>query len=161
MSIRLSKACKDLNVGMTTAVEFLAKKGHKIVVDPNLKLSDDLYLLLAKEFDKDMALKLESERLSQERHLKEKAATVAIEGYEKTKPVEKQTETIHITIPEDQLPHFKPVGHIDLNAKVKQPSAKPVEKPIIPPVVEKLKPESENKEVEQSEEVDPTHVSVT
>ena len=31
MSIRLSKACKDLNVGMSTAVEFLSKKGHKIV----------------------------------------------------------------------------------------------------------------------------------
>jgi len=29
MSIRLSKACKDLNVGMATAVEFLAKKGTK------------------------------------------------------------------------------------------------------------------------------------
>ncbi|HZK69139.1 MAG TPA: hypothetical protein VFC36_06040, partial [Paludibacter sp.] len=81
MSIRLSKACKELNVGMTTAVEFFAKKGHKIVVDPNLKLSDDMHLLLAKEFNKDMALKIESERLSQERHLKDKGETVAIEGY--------------------------------------------------------------------------------
>ena len=48
MSIRLSKACKDLNVGMTTAIEFLAKKGHKLSVDPNLKLSDDLHLLQQK-----------------------------------------------------------------------------------------------------------------
>ena len=59
MSIRLSKACKELNVGMTTAVEFFAKKGHKIVVDPNLKLTDDMHLLLAKEFNKDMDLKIE------------------------------------------------------------------------------------------------------
>jgi translation initiation factor IF-2 len=146
MSIRLSKACKDLNVGMTTAVEFLAKKGHKIVVDPNLKLSDDLHLLLAKEFNKDMALKIESERLSQERQLKEKAATVAIEGYNQPKPVEKPAETIHVTIPEDQLPHFKSVGHIDLNIKEKHAAPKPevkveapaVEKPIIdkPVIVE-------------------------
>ena len=58
---------------MSTAVEFLAKKGHKISQDPNFKLSDEEYLLLAKEFNKDMAIKLESERLSQERQSKEKA----------------------------------------------------------------------------------------
>jgi translation initiation factor IF-2 len=141
MSIRLSKACKDLNVGMTTAVEFLAKKGHKIVVDPNLKLSDDLHLLLAKEFNKDMALKIESERLSQERLLKEKAPSVSIEGYNKPKPVEKPAETIHVTISDDQLPHFKSVGHIDLDSKDKHSEVKAEVKapaPVIEkPVVEK------------------------
>ena len=116
MSIRLSKACKDLNVGLSTAIEFLAKKGHKLSADPNLKLSDDLHLLLAKEFNKDMALKMESERLSQERHLKEKAGTVALEGYIQAKPVEKPVETIKTTIPKDQMPHIKAVGHIDLDA---------------------------------------------
>jgi len=169
MSIRLSKACKDLNVGMTTAVEFLAKKGHKIVVDPNLKLSDDLHLLLAKEFNKDMALKIESERLSQERQLKEKAATVSIEGYNQPKPAEKSAEAIHISIPEEQLPHFKSVGHIDLSAKGKHSETKPevteqtpvaanpivVEKPVVVVVEEKpvektevIKPE-EIKEVKE------------
>ncbi|MDD4993505.1 MAG: translation initiation factor IF-2 [Paludibacter sp.] len=139
MSIRLSKACKDLNVGMSTALEFLAKKGHKLAHDPNLKLEDDLHLLLAKEFNKDMALKIESERLSQERHLKEKAATVALDGYNTPKPVEKPAEAIHVTISEDQLPHFKPVGHIDLEAKNKRQEIKPevhtpkpiVEKPVV------------------------------
>ena len=121
MSIRLSKACKDLNVGLSTAIEFLAKKGHKLSADPNLKLSDDLHLLLAKEFNKDMALKMESERLSQERHLKEKAGTVALEGYIQAKPVEKPVETIKTTIPKDQMPHIKAVGHIDLDA-INKPS---------------------------------------
>ena len=128
MSIRLSKACKDLNVGMHTAIEFLAKKGHKFPQDPNLKLEDDLYLLLAKEFNKDMALKLESERLSQERSLKEKAPTVAIDGYNQPKPVEKKPETIPVSVPEDKLPHFKSVGQIDLSANEKPaPAPKPVE----------------------------------
>jgi len=162
MSIRLSKACKDLNVGMTTAVEFLAKKGHKIVVDPNLKLSDDLHLLLAKEFNKDMALKIESERLSQERQLKEKAATVSIEGYNQPKPAEKSAETIHISIPEEQLPHFKSVGHIDLNAKGKHSETKPevteqtpvAENPIVveKPVVVEEKP------VEKTEVIKPKEI---
>ncbi|MCE5332469.1 MAG: translation initiation factor IF-2 [Bacteroidales bacterium] len=140
MSIRLSKACKDLNVGMTTAIEFLAKKGHKLSVDPNLKLSDDLHLLLAKEFNKDMALKMESERLSQERHLKEKAGTVALEGYINTKPVEKpvekSAEVIHTTLPKDQLPQIKAVGQIDLDALNKPAEHKPAE-----PKPEPKKPE--------------------
>ncbi len=155
MSIRLSKACKDLNVGMSTAVEFLAKKGHKIVVDPNLKLSDDLHLLLAKEFNKDMALKIESERISQERHLKDKAETVALEGYNQPKAVEKTEETIHVKISEDQLPHFKSVGHIDLETKDKHLETKPVEKqkePVVekPIVIEKpIEPEINHKVVEK------------
>ena len=174
MSIRLSKACKDLNVGMTTAVEFLAKKGHKIVVDPNLKLSDDLHLLLAKEFNKDMALKIESERLSQERLLKEKAPSVSIEGYNKPKPVEKQVENIHVTISDDQLPHFKSVGHIDLDSKDKHAEVKAevkaeiktpapvaektiVEKPVVEKVIEKVVEEKaavvEEKVVEKVVEV--------
>lgn len=115
MPIRLSKACKDLNIGMSTAVEFLAKKGHKFSADPNMKLADEDYLLLAKEFNKDMALKLESERLSQERHNKEKAATVALEGFGE-KNQEKQQEMIPASVLEDHLPHFKQVGHIDLDA---------------------------------------------
>jgi len=132
MSIRLSKACKDLNIGMTTAVEFLAKKGHKIVVDPNFKLADDLHLLLSKEFDKDMAIKIDSERVSHERHIKERGDSVSINGYNQSKVTEKQAETIHISISESQLPHFKSVGHIDLNKKTK-------------PAVQKTENNSENK----------------
>jgi translation initiation factor IF-2 len=159
MSIRLSKACKDLNVGMTTAVEFLAKKGHKIVADPNYKLADDLHLLLAKEFNKDMALKIESERISQERHLKEKTETVAIDGYNQPKPVEKSEETIPVTISEDQLPHFKPVGHIDLNTKDTHSEIKPevkVPTPVveIPVVAEEKKTEVE-KVVEEKKTIQP------
>ena len=135
MSIRLSKAIKDLNIGMHTAVEFLAKKGHKLALDPNLKLEDDLYLLLAKEFNKDMALKIESERLSLERLTKEKASTVAIEGYDKPKPVEKPVETIPVFVPEEKLPQIKTVGHIDLGGKEKAVEAKEEKKsePIVPP----------------------------
>lgn len=172
MSIRLSKACKDLNVGMTTAIEFLAKKGHKLSADPNTKLADEIYLMLAQEFNKDMALKLESERLSQERHSKEKAGTVALEGYEQNKapekPVEKPAEMIKTTIPADQLPHFKPVGQIDLDAITKPAESKketPVKEetavveektPVIaeksePQIVEK-EPEVIVKEVPQKEE---------
>lgn len=122
MSVRLSKAIKDLNVGLSTAVDFLAKKGHKVPSDINFKITDEEYLLLAKEFNKDMALKLESERLSQERQSKEKTDTVAIEGYEKKKP-EKKEEFIQTVVDKDFRPQIKEVGHIDLE------KPKPTEKP--------------------------------
>lgn len=67
MAIKLIKACKELNVGMATAVEFLAKQGMTIDVDPNLRIDDDVYMRLAKEFNKDMALKMEAERQQQQR----------------------------------------------------------------------------------------------
>ncbi|MDD3077838.1 MAG: translation initiation factor IF-2 [Paludibacter sp.] len=147
MSIRLSKACKDLNVGITTAIEFLAKKGHKLSADPNVKLTDELYLLLAKEFNKDMALKLESERLSQERHSKEKAGTVALEGYINNKPAEKPAEEIQTTVPKDHIPHIKSVGHIDLdnlNKKQEQNMPEKAEEPEVEAVVEE--PVAKNEE---------------
>ena len=66
MSIRLSKACKDLNVSIIVAVEFLSQNGINIGFDPNLKLADEIYLLLANEFNKDLAIKIESEKLKKE-----------------------------------------------------------------------------------------------
>ena len=67
MAIKLIKACKELNIGMSTAVEFLGKQGVEISTDPNLRIDDDVYMKLAKEFNKDMALKMEAERQQQQR----------------------------------------------------------------------------------------------
>jgi translation initiation factor IF-2 len=145
MSVKLIKACKDLNIGLSTAVEFLSKKGFKAENNPNTKLSDEEYLLLAKEFNKDMALRIESERISQERQHKEKGASVSIDGYNEPKvQPEKVEETIQINISEDQLPHFKPVGQIDLNFHQKKSETTPSN--------EELKRETESHEsISQSE----------
>jgi len=163
MSIRLSKVCKDLNIGMTTALEFLAKKGHKIPHDPNHKIEDELHLLLAKEFNKDMALKLESERLSAERHSKEKTGAVIMDGYVQPKPVEKPVEQITISIPKEQIPQIKQVGQIDLDKLNKPAEPKPepeVQKAepiveVVQPVIdiEPPAPKTEEKEVVTTSEV--------
>ena len=63
-AIRLSKLAREFNVGITTLVEFLHKKGHKIASDPNTKVDAGLYGLLAKEFGEEMHLKRESQRVS-------------------------------------------------------------------------------------------------
>ena len=51
MTIKLVKACKELNVGLPTAVDFFKKHGHQIVEDPNTRIAEELYLMLAKEFN--------------------------------------------------------------------------------------------------------------
>ena len=41
MTIRLNKVTRDLNVGITTAVEFLQKKGFTVEANPNTKITDE------------------------------------------------------------------------------------------------------------------------
>ena len=142
MPIRLVKACKELNIGISTAVEFLAKSGYEIESNPNYRLADDLYLMLAKEFNKDMALKLESDRLTQERQTKEKEkeVTVAIEGFGEEKLEEKpkkKPKKTHISVEDTlgELPSLKTVGKIDLDTD-KLKSEEEVELEEKPEVVE-------------------------
>ena len=67
MAIKLIKACKELNIGMATLTAWCEKNGHPVASDPNVRIDDDLYLLLAKEFNKDTALKIEADRRAAER----------------------------------------------------------------------------------------------
>ena len=138
MSIRLIKISKDLNIGITTAVEFLQKKGFTVEANPNAKVSEEECNILRREFSKDKNLKIESEKFSQERHAKDKRKeSVAIEGYEsgaKDSEEKKVVEEIKTEIPEDIKPQFKTVGKIDLDALNKSKS-KPVEEE--EPIVEK------------------------
>ena len=108
MAIKLIKACKELNIGMSTAVEFCKKQGKDIATDPNTRIDDDLYLLLAKEFNKDMALKLEAERQAQERQEREALKSVAVD--EPKKPEHIPTE----------VAKPKVVGKIELDPEKKQ-----------------------------------------
>ena len=121
MTIRLNKVTRDLNVGITTVVEFLQKKGYAIEASPNAKITEEQYAVLVKEFSTDKNLKKESEKFIQERQNKDRnKASIAIAGYEE----KKKEEEI------DLRPKFKPVGKIDLDSLNKRPSAKKVEEPV-------------------------------
>ncbi|HAF29807.1 MAG TPA: translation initiation factor IF-2 [Bacteroidales bacterium] len=61
---RLSKAAREFNVGISTIVEFLHKKGFNIDPNPNTKVSPEQYNLLIKEYSSDIDVKKESEKLS-------------------------------------------------------------------------------------------------
>ena len=88
MTIKLVKACKELNVGLPTAVDFFKKHGHQIVEDPNTRIAEELYLMLAKEFNKDMALKLEAEQRRQHQIQEQPAPETTLEPVEPQKEVE-------------------------------------------------------------------------
>ncbi|MBQ8266467.1 MAG: translation initiation factor IF-2 [Bacteroides sp.] len=146
MAIRLNKVTRDLNVGITTVVEFLQKKGHTIEASPNAKITEEQYAELVKEFSKDKNLKKESEKFIQERQNKDRnKPTVSIEEEPK------KEEEIDLR----PSAKFKPVGKIDLESLNKRPAAPKVEEPVKEaepevaqepvvvekPVVEEKKPE--------------------
>jgi translation initiation factor IF-2 len=73
--IRLGKAAGELNVGVTTLVEFLESKGVKIENNPNTKLESEHYEILQKEFADDQTLKEQSKGSGLRR---EKRETISI-----------------------------------------------------------------------------------
>ncbi|MDP4281929.1 MAG: translation initiation factor IF-2 [Bacteroidota bacterium] len=62
-TIRLSKAAREFNIGVSTIVDFLSKKGHVIKSDPNTKLSQEEYSLLMKEFATEKHVKEEANKI--------------------------------------------------------------------------------------------------
>ena len=125
MTIRLNKVTRDLNVGIATVVDFLQKKGYTIDANPNAKITDEQYAVLVKEFSKDKDLKMESEKIIQERQNKDRnKASVSIDDL---KPEAKASvsDTIETVVPEDVRPKFKPVGKIDLDNLNKKKKVKP------------------------------------
>lgn len=155
MSIRLSKIAKELNVGVSTVVDFLKRKGHSIPSDLNYKLTDDEADMLYQEFSKDKKMKIDSEKVSQKRHVKEKRGSVAIEGFGE------EEDVIKPVVSEDQKPKIKQVGKIDLDSlnsskKAKVEPAQPKEEEPAP--VEKEKEEiieQESVKLEQPKEEEP------
>jgi translation initiation factor IF-2 len=166
-SIRLNKVVKDLNVGLSTAVEFLKKKGHTVEENPNFKISDEQYAVLIKEFSTDKDLKLKSERETQLRLEKDKAQTITAEGYEpafqkakaevkpeikaEPKPEPKaETQEIKTVVAEDLRPHLTTVGKIDLDSIDKgTPAPTPAPAQIQTPAPAPKAEEPEQKPVEE------------
>ncbi|MCM1504167.1 MAG: translation initiation factor IF-2 [Muribaculum sp.] len=99
---KTSKVAKELNISLSTAVEFLQSKGISVDMNPNSQLDDDAYRLLKAEYDKDKDLKIKSAQLSSDRQ-KERTKNPA-----SAEPKEiKLGTTVKPTV----------VGHIDLDRK--------------------------------------------
>jgi len=80
--IRLSKAAKELNVGISTVVEFLDSKGVSIEARPNTKIDSATYQTLVEAFAPDIARKQKSDELAQTKVVRE---TITLEDQKKSK----------------------------------------------------------------------------
>ena len=148
MKIRLNKVQKELNLGLSTIVEFLQKKGFDIKEDPNAVVPEDGYQMLIEEFSADKKARMQSDNFTQERKNKEKPkSTPAVEEKpvvaETPKVVEVAKEPVKVT-PKKEEPTIKITGKIDLDAinKKNQPKKKEAQKPS----KEEVKVETVNKE---------------
>ncbi|NJK94202.1 MAG: hypothetical protein HC905_04035 [Bacteroidales bacterium] len=55
--LRLSKLAREFNVGISTIVDFLKKKGHTVDPNPNTKVAPELFDVLSKEYSSDINAK--------------------------------------------------------------------------------------------------------
>lgn len=152
MTIRLNKVTRDLNVGITTVVEFLQKKGFTVEANPNTKITEEQYAVLVKEFSKDKDLRIESEKIFQERQNKDRNKTsISIEDLQpEAKPQSAKPEVADPVVTTGVRQKFKQVGKIDLDSLNKKKS-----KPVIEPVEEKTVEPQPEPVVEAVAEVQP------
>jgi translation initiation factor IF-2 len=47
---RLSSIAKEYNIGITTIIEFMKKKGYDVEPNPNSRLNEEQILILKKEY---------------------------------------------------------------------------------------------------------------
>jgi translation initiation factor IF-2 len=90
---RLSKVARDFNLGLSTIVDYLKKKGHDISLDPNTKVSEEQYNLLLKEYSSEISVKKESEKISM-RIAREKKETISIEDKDHKPVVADDSDTV-------------------------------------------------------------------
>ncbi len=92
-AIRLSKLAREFNVGISTIVEFLHKKGHDIDSNPNTKVTSDLYDLLVKEYSSDLDEKKKSEKFSM-KNLREKKESITLDDVQTEAEPEEEQELL-------------------------------------------------------------------
>src|SRR5574343_258427 len=155
--IRLGKAAGELNVGISTLVEFLDSKGIKIDVNPNTKLEGEHYDILQKEFAADQTMKEKSKFSAVKR---EKRETISIRD-------SKQDEAPQKTDDEDDS---DPINMEEIKRNVfeepqkvveeKQPEVVATPEPVAAPVVEAAPEVVEKPEVSEAKTIGEGDVQV-
>lgn len=150
-SIKLFKAAKELNIGTSTIVSFLAGKGYKVENKPTTKLETDMYEVLLKEFQGDKNIKEEAKQISIGKIRKDEAAQHVTERIPASAQDNVQDEVlvknniqsnqsrIHTTnnrSDESSLPGVTVVGKINLNdlngrGRYQKDTVKEAPKPVI------------------------------
>ncbi|MEI6766511.1 MAG: translation initiation factor IF-2 [Bacteroidota bacterium] len=114
---RLSKVASEFNVAVSTILEFLNKKGHKIDSNPNTKITGDVYDILVKEYHSEKQVKEVSKKID--------IGIVRHESVTVEKPRDKEKDTDVDDDRELLIKNVPPANY----AKEKDPDAKAIEKP--------------------------------
>ena len=120
---RLTKVAKEFNVGMQTIVEFLAKKGHQVEMNPNTKISEEQYQLLSDAFQNERKVKEEADKIE--------LITGANRVVELRSKEKSEVESEEIIIKNYSAPKTQSVPEPDA-----QPEPEPVVESIVEPVIE-------------------------
>ncbi len=148
---RLSKVAREFNVGLSTIVEFLNKKGYELEENPNAKVSPKCYDILIQEYSKDIEIKKEKEKVTA-RVQNSRKETITLDDVEE--PVNEQensTEEVVIIkdnsiVTEDKVEEIKVekkkaevkvVGKIELEKKAKKVTEEKKEKEVEKKVADK------------------------
>jgi translation initiation factor IF-2 len=162
---RLSKVARELNVGISTIVDFLAAQGNEIDGNPNTKIDESVFEVLLAEFDSARSEKLKVDNTRKVNEEKIAAAIIEEESKEtepeaSVKEEEKKPEVL-IKAKPDRLTGPSIVGKVILE-EPKKPAKKVEEKPKpkevkVEPVakVEKLVEKPVEKEESQKPEPKP------
>jgi translation initiation factor IF-2 len=129
-AIRLSKAAKELNVGLTHVVEFLESKGIAIESNPNTRITPEVYAILQDNYMPDRLAKLDAQEITRE---KLKRDNVVIEATTSKPEAKKEAESDN----DDSLK--KSLDEIKLAAAAEKKTAKKKEEPKPEPEVIKAK----------------------
>jgi translation initiation factor IF-2 len=136
---RLSKAAREFNVGISTIVEFLHKKGYDLDPNPNTKLPHEAYILLIKEYSTDISVKKESEKLIL-KDLHRKKESVSIEDFSEKAETEESEKDDDILVKDSSGTKTT----VDIKTEIKKPDIKLVGKidleKTLRPNVEKVAP---------------------
>ena len=174
--MRLGQVARKLNVGVSTIVESMAKKGFEVESNPNSKISSEHYNMLAKEFKSSAQEKEEASHLSigkrhnenftikaesesePEKEIKKpepRKPVAPTPPVEDKKPLEKATDKISTEAP--KLQGIKVLGKIDLDANKSKPKPEPVKEVAQPtpakPVAEEPKKPAPKPEPKKEPEV--------
>ena len=136
---RLSKVARELNVGISTIVEFLSSQNKEVSSNPNTKIGEELYMLLLQEFQKE---KFEKEKADNVVIEQTERKVISINKEEPKKNVEK------IIAKADKLSGPSVLGKIDLS-----PKEKPAEPMKDEPAEKVVSDEKEEESVPKSETI--------
>ena len=187
-TMRLGQIARKLNVGISTIVESMAKKGFDVENNPNSKISQEQFDMLAKEFKSSAQEKEEASHLSigkrhhetftieAESEVKEEKKAEPVAEVKKPEPVkpiieipkaeEPAQEKVVIEAP--KLQGITVLGKIDLEAQKQAPKKEEVKPqpqapvtPPSPPVVKEEKPPVQEKVEPKPQAVKPQTEDIT